>query len=134
MHMKEFEVLDGGKSVLVRATTRAGLVTASLQGLMDVSRPRTQEIDVQAERPFSISAADFGTLLSDLLSAATDSSGKFKEAYEDIHFTLITDKKAEGTFVGRPASGFGSPPKKPRGTLVVAKNEAGEWETKIPLG
>ena len=131
--MKEFEVLGKGDSILVRATTRAGLVTAALQGLMAAAGPRTSEMDEKTERQFAVFADDFGRLLADLLAAATEASAKHKEAYEDIHFTLITDKKAEGTFVGRPAKSFHDPIRKPKGMIGVAKNEAGEWETTIAM-
>lgn len=131
--MKEFEVLGNGGALRVRATTRAGLVTASLQGLMAAAGPRTSDTEAKSERTFSVSADDFGTLLGELLAAAADASGAHKEAYEDIHFTLITDKKAEGTFVGRPAKSFHDPVRKPKGKIDVAKNEGGEWETTITL-
>ncbi len=131
--MKEFEVIGKGDSLLVRATTRAGLVTAAVQGLMAAAGPRTSEMDEKTERVFSVSADDFGRLLADLLASATEASKKHKEAYEDIHFTLITDKKAEGTFVGRPAKSFHDPLRKPKGMIDVAKNEVGEWETTISL-
>src|SRR5687768_10373988 len=106
--MKEYELLDGG-TLRVRATTRAGLLTAALQGLMAASEPRTSEVDEKTERPFAFSAADFGTLLADFLSSASKAAVEHKEAYEDVRFTLITDKKAEGAFVGRPAEIFKSP-------------------------
>ena len=131
--MKEFEVLGKGDSLLVRATTRAGLITAAVQGLMAAAGPRTSEMDEKTERSFSVSADDFGQLLAGLLTSATEASAKNKEAYEDIHFTLITDKKAEGTFVGRPAKSFHDPLRSPKGKIEVAKNEGGEWETVIAL-
>ncbi|HTK05186.1 MAG TPA: hypothetical protein VL500_06370 [Candidatus Eisenbacteria bacterium] len=130
--MKEFELLDGG-TIRVRATTRAGLVTASLQGLMAAAQPRTSEVDEKTERPFSFAAADFGTLLADFLTSASKSAVEHKEAYEDVRFTLITDKKAEGAYVGRPAESFKSAPKQVKAGSEVAKNEAGEWETTVTL-
>jgi hypothetical protein len=131
--MKEFEVLSGGSAIRVRATTRAGLVTAALQGLMAAASPRTSEIDEKKERPFSVSAGDFGALLADLLTAAATAAIGNNEAYDDIRFTLITDKKAEGAFVGRPATGFKTAPAGAKVPPEVAKNEAGEWETTVAL-
>ncbi|HTM67785.1 MAG TPA: hypothetical protein VL426_00660 [Candidatus Binatia bacterium] len=130
--MKEFQVVDGG-SIRVRATTRAGLVTAALQGLMADAGPRTSELDVKSERSFALSAADFGTLLKDFLAAAAKSAAANKEAYEDVRFTLITDKKAEGAFVGRPAEGFRTPPREAKSRPEVARNEHNEWETTVTL-
>lgn len=90
-------------------------------------------MDEKTERPFSLSAADFGTLLADFLAAAAEAAVEHKEAYEDVRFTLITDKKAEGAFVGRPAEGFKRPPTPAKGKPDVAKNESGEWETTVAL-
>lgn len=124
--------MDGG-SIRVRATTRAGLVTAALQGLMADAGPRTSEMDVKSERSFALSAGDFGALLKDFLSAAAKAAAANKEAYEDVRFTLITDKKAEGAFVGRPAESFRTPPREVKAKPEVAKNEKNEWETTVTL-
>lgn len=131
--MKEHEILDKGKAILVRASTRAGLATAAVQGLMAVAGPRTSEMDNKVERPFEVKGDDFGLLLSDLLVAAANLSKANKETYEDISFSLITDKLAKGVLVGRPANSFHEDMKMPTGTIAVEKNEAGEWETTIKL-
>ncbi|MEY4744734.1 MAG: hypothetical protein RL272_679 [Candidatus Parcubacteria bacterium] len=131
--MKEFEVIGDGAAIRVRATTRAGLVTAALQGLMAAAKPKTSEVDEKTERTFAVASDDFGRLLAELLAAAAKASAEHKEAYEDVRFTLITDKKAEGAFVGRPAEGFGFPVKGSKGSIEVAKNESGEWETTVTL-
>jgi hypothetical protein len=131
--MKEHEILEKGKAILVRASTRAGLVSAAVQGLMAVAGPRTNEMDDKVERAFDVTADDFGLLLGDLLIAAANLSKEHKETYEDISFTLITDKQAKGLFVGRPANSFHEAMKMPTGTIEVAKNEGGEWETTIKL-
>lgn len=130
--MKEHEILDKGKAILVRASTRAGLVTAAMQGLMAVAGPRTSEMDAKVERAFDVTGDDFGLLLSDLLVAVGNSAKAHKETYEDISFSLITDKAAKGVFVGRP-SNFRDEVKMPTGVIEVAKNEGGEWETTIKL-
>lgn len=132
--MKEFELV-GNDGVTVRATTRAGLVTASVQGLMAAAGSRVSDSldEPKLERSFSVSAADFNALLAQLLTMAAKASVDNKEAYEDVRFTLITDKKAEGALVGRPAKGFRAPVSTVRLTADVAKNEGGEWETTIAV-
>lgn len=132
--MKEFELV-GKDGITVRATTRAGLVTASAQGLMAAAGSRVSDNldEPKLERTFSVSAADFNALLVQLLTLAAKSSVDNKEAYEDVRFTLITDKKAEGALVGRPAKGFRTPVATVTLTADVAKNEGGEWETTIAV-
>ena len=132
--MKEFDLI-GDDGVKVRATTRAGLVTASVQGLMAAAGTRVSDNldEPKLERNFSVSAADFNALLAQLLTMAAKSSVENKEAYEDVRFTLITDKKAEGALVGRPAKGFRMPVATLKLSADVAKNEGGEWETTIAV-
>lgn len=132
--MKEFDLI-GDDGVKVRATTRAGLVTAAVQGLMAAAGTRVSDSldEPKLERTFSVSAADFNALLTQLLTTAAKSSVDNKEAYEDVRFTLITDKKAEGALVGRPAKGFRMPVASLKLSADVAKNEGGEWETTIAV-
>ncbi len=132
--MKSFEILteSDGLGVRVLASTRAGLVTAAVQGVFAAAKPKVDEDDeTETERLFAFEAADFGTLLSDLLDGARTASAKHAETFIDVRFTLITDKKAQGAFIGKPAKGFAKEiPPAPRG-MSVEKNEAGEWETTL---
>ncbi len=132
--MKKFEVLPhaAGSAVRVVASTRAGLITAALQGVFAAAEARVDEMnDEKRERPFSIVAEDFPALLKTLLDKAIIEGLANTEAYDEVRFTLITDKAAEGAFVGKGSMGFGNSAKSVRGGMIVAKNEADEWETTV---
>jgi len=132
MGMKSFETLDKGgkKTVLAKATTRAGLATAALQGLGAIAGGKTSELDAKIERPFSVVAVNFGALLATMLNSAAKNAAEHGESYDDVKFTLITEKKAEGAFVGRPSTGV-TVPGDAHVAHDVTKNEAGEWETSV---
>ena len=106
--MQRYEILPHTADVRVRAigSTRAGLLVAALKGMFAAAGPRFAESGDRVERPFKLEAPDFSSLLVDLLNEAVSLSDEDHEAYEDISFTLITDKKAEGVFVDRPVTGF----------------------------
>ena len=133
--MKVFEIItDGGaKAVHAKASTRAGLAVAALHGVSSLAGGSTSELDEKVERPFSVTADTFGALLTALLTRAATASATHAETYDDIQFTLITEKKAEGAFIGRPAKGV-STLGAFRTKGDVARNEAGEWETVIVIG
>ena len=106
---------------------------AALQGMAAASQPRGTKEDAEpSERPFKIESSDFPSLMIDLLNAAISASAINHERYEDVKFTLITDTKAEGAFIGRPVKGFGTEIKAAtHRDLFVQKNEQGEWETTV---
>ena len=129
-----YEILPHASDLKVKATgtTRAGFLVGAMRGMFATAGAKWVEDAPEAERPFKITANDFETLLVDLLGSALAASAANSEAYEDIKFTLITDKKAEGAFVGRKVSGF----KKrimaaAKHDLAIAKNETGAWESTI---
>jgi hypothetical protein len=130
--MKKFELLPGGKGAHATASTRAGLFTALIQGCFGAGEPLAgQSEDEKLERPFKIEAPDPAALMAMLLTEATREAAANGEIYDDISFTLITDKKAEGAFIGRK----GKAPKmcKITGGMEIAKNEEGEWDVTVKL-
>ncbi len=136
--MKRFEILPhtAGVAVKVAASTKAGLVSAALQGMFAAAGARFRVEDPVKdktfERPFSVSSKDFASLLVDLLNEAIASAEKNREAYEDLSLSLITDTKAEGKFVGRTVTGFDKAIKgATHRDLNVQKNVVGLWETVI---
>jgi hypothetical protein len=136
LSMKKFEVLPhpSGASLKLRASTRAGLITAALQGTFAAEGARTdEESDEKLERPFTLAAPDFPHLLASLLDLALSDASANGEAYDDVHFTLITDKKAEGSFVGKHSKGFAKKIASVSPEMTVEKNVVGEWETTIVL-
>jgi SHS2 domain-containing protein len=132
--MQRFEILPHTADIRIKATgsTRAGLMTAALKGMSAAAGPRAKEGVEAVERPFSLSADDFPSLLVDLLNEAVSLSDTHREAYEDIRFTLATDKKAEGAFVGRPIEAFETQIKAAtHHDLDIVKNAEGQWEAVI---
>ena len=130
--MKKYEILPSGKAIRATANTRAGLFTALVQGCFSAKEALAgEDSSEKVERPFSIEARDATELLGRLLENATETAMKHHEVYEDVAFTFITDKKAEGHFVGRP----GKPPKACRisGNVDIAKNEEGEWDVTVKV-
>jgi len=130
--MKSFDVRnEGGKAIVdAKATTRAGLAVAALQGMTQIAGGRTSELDEQIEREFSLEAATFNELLAKLLDHASKNTAANGEGYDDIKFTLITEKKATGALVGRPTKDAKAPGKTSVAGDVV-RNEAGEWEATV---
>lgn len=131
--MKHHEMV-GEDKLLVRASTRAGLISAAVQGMMTACGARSSELDEEkTERPFSLEAEDFGALLAALLAEAATQAKANNECYEDITFTLITDKKAVGALVGKKAVAMETPRNGVKAPDEVLKNEAGEWEVTLKL-
>ena len=131
--MKEFEKLSDTKkpALNVRATTRVGLVTAALQGMFTFVIPQKVS-EEKIERAFSVEATDSANLLANILDFALASATKNNEVYDNVRFTLITDKKAEGNFIGKSAESFTTKIKAlTRQDLKVEKNLIGEWETTL---
>lgn len=132
--MKSHEVSRDKNAVLVAATagTRAGILTACLQGMFEGAKPSYSGAE-QNERPFANEGADFAALLAAVLEAAIASSVAHKEAYSDVQFTLITDKNATGSFIGRAATLGVALGKVSREGLAVEKDDNGMWETAVAI-
>lgn len=134
--MKKFEILPSGEDqarILVQASTRAGLLTGAVQGMFVAAEPDVNpDSDDKIERPFSIMGEDAVDLLVELLASALVESAKHGEAFDDVKFTLVTDKKAEGAFIGKPCKKYGKKlSAAKRQGLAMEKNEEGEWESTI---
>ncbi len=133
--MKRFEILPHTADIRIRAegSTRPALFVAALQGMFAAAAPEfTPGEPEHVERQFELAAKDFMSLLIDLLNEAIAVSDTNREAYDDISFTLATDTKAEGAFLGRPAARFGTQIKAAtHHELAVQKNAEGNWEATI---
>ena len=133
--MKRYEVIPGpaGVSLKVFASTKAGLAIAALQGLFAAAEPKyTHEEGAGSERSFKIEAEDFPAMVAAILTEAIAVAAANKEAYVDIRFNLITDKKTEGAFIGKPVRGLGTDIRAVKGVdMPPQKNEKGEWEATI---
>jgi len=136
--MKKFDILpdESGTTVRVIASTKVGLVTAALEGLFAVARPKFVETDAEkrqfadtSARPFSVQAADFKDLVVKLLETAWKEANDRKEAYTGLRFSLITDVKTEGELLGLPITGFDRKIKSAAcDSPAVQKNQVGNWE------
>ena len=131
--MHRYELLPEQGSIRIFGSTRAGLLTAAIQGVCAAADPASVEDAKDVERPFSIESAEFVVLLNALITKAISSSQEHQETYREIRFTLVTDKKAEGAFVGRSVSGFGNTITSAASSQDVVKNAEGEWETIVSL-
>jgi SHS2 domain-containing protein len=128
----EIVPLEEGKvCIKARGKTRAGLFTSAMMGLFHTMQPVKPREDVQKnERPFSIEAETPEALLVRLLNEALVVSTAHNEA---LQLKLITDTKAEGSFVGCAVTHFGQPVVAATDhNLEVKKNEeTGDWEADI---
>jgi hypothetical protein len=106
--MNKFELSEKGGAARIRAigSTRAGVFIAAVKGLCAAEKPRFVENSERVERLFKVEASDAVGLLAAVLNEARRLSRESLQAYEDVAFTLITDKKAEGKFVDRAVTGF----------------------------
>lgn len=127
--MKRFELLPEGKGVFAAGSTRAGLYTAALQGWFAAPEQLAGDDDSpKVERLFKLEAGDAVALMKAILSEADRAAKEHGETYEDVSFTLVTDKKAEGAFVGHKGP---APKCSLKDMSPIEKNEDGEWVTTI---
>jgi len=132
----EFTEQDGKRCILARGRTRAGLFTSAMQGVFALMRPgQIHEGVHRNERPFSFEAESPEHLLAGLMNEAITVADTHGETCEEIKFTLITDKKATGSFTNCGHTSFSSPAVSIRGeALQIKKNDiTGDWEAVICL-
>ena len=139
--MKKFRIDTESSVPRVRivASTRAGFMTVALEGMFAVSKALFVETDIEtrfvaqeSERPFKVVADDFPHLLANYLEKALKQAKINDEAYIGLRLSLITDKQAEGAFLGQPVTGFGREIKGVvKQGLKVEKNLLGYWESTI---
>lgn len=133
-NMNHFEVQQGPLHVQAMGTTRAGLIVAALKGFFaaaEVSYPLEGE-DVM--RPFQIEAESAPQLILAVLRAAAGEASAHQETFADISFSLITDKKATGSFVGRATPAFQKLPAIRGIDGDVVKDADGVWRATVGLG
>jgi SHS2 domain-containing protein len=132
----EFTEQEGKRCILARGRTRAGLFTSAMQGIFALMRPgRPAEHAEKVERPFAFEAESPEHLLARMMNEAIVVADTHGETCEEVKFTLITDKKAEGAFTNCGQTTFSSPAVAIHGDkLNISKNDVtGEWEAVICL-
>jgi SHS2 domain-containing protein len=134
----KFEIIPQGDGVCVKARgkTRAGLIASAMHGLFSAMKPvRPQEQAQKSEHPFAVEAATTEELLVRLLNEAIAVSREHGESCEELQFKLVTDTKAQGSFVGCAVTHFETPvaAAADRDLRVKKNEETGEWEAEICL-
>lgn len=136
MRYHELQPHKGGVDLLIKASTKAGLVGAALQGFAEAMGPQYAQDEETAritERPFKVEAEDFSSLLAALLREAHHQAVPAKESYDEARLALITDRKVTGELLGRQVTGFHHKAVKVRDGFAVQRNEHNEWQTTITL-
>lgn len=133
--MNHFEIVptDGGFMVQATGITRAGLMTAALKGVFAPMEPQAEAGAMPQERSFDVSVEDPNQLVRVFLEAALEAAKAHREAYDELRFSLITDKKAIGVFIGKSATFQATVTVAKEPAIEIKKNDVGAWETSIPL-
>jgi hypothetical protein len=139
--MKQFRISTdpGALEVRVNASTRAGFLTAALEGTMALTLPLYVETDIdkrfvapETEHPFQVAAGSFPAALVGFLNEALKLAREEEKAFVGLRLSLITDKQIEGAFLGQPVTGYGREVGEAIAAgLEVEKNELGYWEAAI---
>lgn len=87
----------------VTAGSFSGLLAEALRAMTEWTVPSWG--GSEAVRAFSVDAPDRAALLVDLLNEALTLSQIHREAYDRIEFHHLTDRLAEGRFIGRSITG-----------------------------
>lgn len=133
-HKYEISKEDGQIRIKAFGKTRAGLFTCATHALFEAMGPvRHPENADRTEHGFSVEAETPEVLLAKLLNQVLEVSSKHQQTCEELRLNLITDKKAEGAFVGCAVTHFDQPViDTPHEAVSVKKNEeTGEWEAEI---
>lgn len=134
----KYEISKENGQIFIKAfgKTRAGLFTCATHALFQAMGPvrHPEHID-RNEHGFAVEADSAEVLLAKLLNEVLQVSAKHQETCEELRLNLITDKKAEGAFVGCAVTHFDQPViQTPHEAVAVKKNEqTGEWEAEIRI-
>ncbi len=102
--MYRFTIERSPLRINAEGSTRAGLIVAAVKGLFEAAELVYPEAGEESKRAFEIETTNAPELILAVLRLAAATANTNKEIYNDISFSLITDKKAVGVFVGRPSS------------------------------
>jgi hypothetical protein len=132
--MYHFSVERDPLRIKADGTTRAGLIVAGMQGYFAALGIEPPLEGQDMNRPFELEAANAVELILAVLRAASGTASSNKEMYTDISFSLITDKKATGHFVGRAVPSLPALPPIHGIDGEVLKDADGLWRATIALG
>ncbi|MEN9558668.1 MAG: hypothetical protein RL141_1037 [Candidatus Parcubacteria bacterium] len=140
--MSHVEILQDPLRLQALAATRAGLLTACMKGLFQAAGLAHPETGDEVKRAFEFKTDDAPSLILSVLRHASQLAIAHCESYQEISFSLITDKQAIGVFIGRPllpASAGAAATCPPIPSVLgidgeIAKGEDGLWRATIALG
>jgi SHS2 domain-containing protein len=135
-HLYEISKENGQIHIKAFGKTRAGLFTSATHALFEAMGPVRHPDHVErSEHGFAVEADTPEVLLAKLLNEVLRVSATHQETCEELRLNLITDKKAEGAFVGCAITHFDQPViQTPHEAVTVKKNEeTGGWEAEITI-
>ncbi len=128
----EISLYNQGFKIKAWGSTRAGLFMAFLKAILSASGSQFILEAETVERDFAVKADSAEALLVEFLNQVLAYENANNEAYDDVKFTLITDKQANGRLIGRPLRIKEEEIKAAKQqNLAIKKNEAGVWEAEI---
>lgn len=132
--MHQFTIERDPLCINAEGGTRAGLIVAGVKGLFSAANVSLPEAGEEVTRPFELTADTAIHLILAVLRAAAGQATANQEIYSDVSFSLITDKKAVGAFVGRKASAPFTLPAVHGIDGEVKKGDDALWRATIALG
>ncbi|MFH1620641.1 MAG: archease [Patescibacteria group bacterium] len=130
----EINIHDQGYKIKAWGSTRVGLFIAVLKGILSATGSQFILEAENVERGFEIKSDGAESLLVDFVNKVLTNENTNNEAYDDVKFTLITDKVANGRMIGRPVRAKEESLKSAlKQDLVIKKNDEGLWEAEIIL-
>lgn len=132
--MNRFTVERDPLRIKADAATRAGLIVGSLKGYFAAAGAEYPMEGEEVKHEFALDAEGGSQLILAVLRAAAGLASSNTEVYSDISFSLITDKKATGAFIGRPVASLPALPAIRGIDGEVVKDADGLWRAVIALG
>ena len=132
--MTNVEILQEPLRIQAMGSTRAGLIVAAMKGLFQAARVEYPLEGEESTRAFEIEAESAPQLILSVLRQVAALAVEHSEMYAEVSFSLITDKKAAGSFVGRPVTPTPAMPSIVSIDGDVLKGEDGMWHAAVALG
>lgn len=132
--LHEVEILQDPWRINAAGGTRAGLLIASMKGLFQAANLAHPPEGQDARRSFELHADDAQTLILEVLRHASQLASGNCESYDEISFSLITDKQAKGELIGRAIPTCPPIPSVLGIDGEIVKGDDGLWRATIALG
>jgi len=132
--LHDIEILQDPWRIKAVGGTRAGLLIASMKGLFQAAGLAHPSNGDEARKSFELHADDAQTLILQVLRHVSQLAAAHCESYDEINFSLITDKEAKGEFIGRHITTCPPIPAVLGIDGEIVKGEDGLWHAVIALG